>query len=142
MSLRARELVIAPGHTVSFYKLGLSLIFDEGYWQLLDRLTTSGKKGLRGYQAVRHSRNRRSNRQKAGRSRCFIRDGPRPRKDDSCGREEMELKIPAVTVLTSLDGLHLPPFKNALRKCSIIAVREASKSATAEHYQAKEARSG
>jgi len=84
---QARELMIAPGDTVSFCKLGLSLIFDEGYWQLLDWLTTKGKKAFADIKAVRHSRNRRSLRQKAGRSQCLIRDGPRPREDDSCRRE-------------------------------------------------------
>jgi orotidine-5'-phosphate decarboxylase len=42
----ARELVIALGDAVRFYKLGLSLIFDEGYWQFFDWLATSGKKAF------------------------------------------------------------------------------------------------
>src|ERR1700730_13636758 len=38
----AQELVTTLGDTVCFYKLGLSLIFDEGYWEFFDRLIKSG----------------------------------------------------------------------------------------------------
>src|SRR2546423_10540724 len=44
--VQAHELVIALGDTVSFYKLGLSLIFDEGYWEFFDWLVKSGKKAF------------------------------------------------------------------------------------------------
>src|SRR5262245_58909214 len=42
----AQELVTALGDTVSFYKLGLSLIFAEGFWELFDWLVKSGKKAF------------------------------------------------------------------------------------------------
>src|SRR5438093_8400629 len=42
--VEAQELVTALGDTVLFYKLGLSLIFDKGYWEFFEWLIESGKK--------------------------------------------------------------------------------------------------
>ncbi|MBV9329961.1 MAG: orotidine-5'-phosphate decarboxylase [Alphaproteobacteria bacterium] len=41
---RARELVLALGDSVKFYKLGLELCMAGGYFELLDWLQTQGKK--------------------------------------------------------------------------------------------------
>lgn len=42
----AKALVEELGESVKFYKIGLSLIFDEGYWGLFDWLVASGKKAF------------------------------------------------------------------------------------------------
>jgi orotidine-5'-phosphate decarboxylase len=40
----ARALVAELGETVAFYKLGLSLVFDENFWPFCDELSAQGKK--------------------------------------------------------------------------------------------------
>jgi orotidine-5'-phosphate decarboxylase len=42
----AKALVEELGESVKFYKIGLSLIFDEGYWGLFDWLVANGKKAF------------------------------------------------------------------------------------------------
>lgn len=42
----AKALVEQLGASVKFYKIGLSLIFDEGYWGLFDWLVSKGKKAF------------------------------------------------------------------------------------------------
>src|SRR5688500_57246 len=42
----AKALVEELGESVKFYKIGLSLIFDEGYWGLFDWLVANGNKAF------------------------------------------------------------------------------------------------
>jgi orotidine-5'-phosphate decarboxylase len=105
---QAKELVTALGDTVSFYKIGLSLIFDNGYWQLFDWLIGNEKKAFADVKVYDIPETvEASVRKLVGRGASFatvhahenmIRAAVRGR------GEHRELKILAVTVLTSLDS--------------------------------------
>jgi orotidine-5'-phosphate decarboxylase len=106
--VEAHELVIALGDTVSFYKLGLSLIFDEGYWQFFDWLIKSGKKAFADIKVYDIPETvEASVRKLVGRGASFVTVHAHDKMIRAAvkGRgEHLELKILAVTVLTSLDS--------------------------------------
>jgi orotidine-5'-phosphate decarboxylase len=105
--VQAQELVTALGDTVSFYKLGLSLIFDEGYWEFFDRLIKSGKKAFADLKVYDIPETvEASVRKLVGRGAAFVTVHAHENMIRAAvkGRgEHRELKILAVTVLTSLD---------------------------------------
>ncbi len=104
----AKELVTYLGDTVRFYKIGLSLIFDTGYWELFDWLIGQGKKAFADIKVYDIPETvEASVRKLVGRGASFatvhahenmIRAAVKGRGDHT------ELKILAVTVLTSLDS--------------------------------------
>ena len=104
----AQELVTTLGDTVCFYKLGLSLIFDEGYWQFFDWLVKSGKKAfadIRVYDIPETVEA--SVRKLVGRGASFVTVHAHDKMIRAAvkGRgDHTELRILAVTVLTSLDS--------------------------------------
>ncbi len=106
--VEAHELVIALGDTVSFYKLGLSLIFDEGYWQFFDWLVKSGKKAFADIKVYDIPETvEASVRKLVGRGASFVTVHAHDKMIRAAvkGRaEHTDLKILAVTVLTSLDS--------------------------------------
>jgi orotidine-5'-phosphate decarboxylase len=105
---QARDLVIALGDTVSFYKLGLSLIFDAGYWQLFDWLTASGKKAFADIKLFDIPETVEASVSKlVGRGASFVTIHAHEKMIRAAvkgRRDETNLKILAVTVLTSLDA--------------------------------------
>ncbi|TMG74702.1 MAG: orotidine-5'-phosphate decarboxylase [Betaproteobacteria bacterium] len=100
----AKSLVRRLGDSVSFYKIGLQLFMADGYFGLIDWLTRQGKKvfvDLKFFDvpetvgaAVRGLRNR-------GVTFATV-HGNQPILE-AAGREKGEVKILAVTALTSLD---------------------------------------
>jgi orotidine-5'-phosphate decarboxylase len=106
--VEARELVTALGDSVSFYKLGLSLIFDEGYWHLFDWLVKSGKKAFADVKLYDIPETvEASVRKLVGRGASFVTVHAHDKMIQAAvkGRgEQTDLKILAVTVLTSLDS--------------------------------------
>jgi orotidine-5'-phosphate decarboxylase len=106
--VQAQELVTALGDTASFYKLGLSLIFDEGYWEFFDWLVTSGKKAFADIKVYDIPETvEASVRKLVGRGASFVTVHAHDKMIRAAikGRgEHRELKILAVTVLTSLDS--------------------------------------
>jgi orotidine-5'-phosphate decarboxylase len=104
----AKELVTDLGDTVRFYKIGLSLIFDNGYWDLFDWLIRQGKKAFADIKVYDIPETvEASVRKLVGRGASFatvhahenmIRAAVKGRGDQT------EPKILAVTVLTSLDS--------------------------------------
>ncbi|MEO8259262.1 MAG: orotidine-5'-phosphate decarboxylase [Acidobacteriota bacterium] len=104
---QAKELVVALGDSVSFYKIGLGLIFDK-YWELFDWLTGQGKKAFADIKIYDIPETVEASVKKlVGRGVSFatvhahenmIRAAVRGR------GEHRDLKILAVTVLTSLDS--------------------------------------
>jgi orotidine-5'-phosphate decarboxylase len=106
--VEAQELVTALGESVSFYKLGLSLIFDEGYWEFFDWLVTSGKKAFADIKVYDIPETvEASVRKLVGRGASFVTVHAHDKMIRAAvkGRgEHTELKILAVTVLTSLDS--------------------------------------
>lgn len=105
---QAKALVETLGDSVSFYKIGLSLIFDSGYWGLFDWLIGKGKKAFADIKVYDIPETVEASVKKlVGRGASFatvhahenmIRAAVRGRGD------HRELKILAVTVLTSLDS--------------------------------------
>ena len=105
---QAKKLVTTLGDTVRFYKIGLSLIFDNGYWQLFDWLISQGKQAFADLKVYDIPETvEASVRKLVGRGASFatvhahenmIRAAVKGR------AEHTELKILAVTVLTSLDS--------------------------------------
>lgn len=103
----ARDLVAQLGDSVWFYKLGLSLIFDEGYWPLVAELRRLGKRSFADLKlfdvpetvagAVRKLVGRGPTLATVHAHEAMIRAAVAARGADS------DLKILAVTVLTSLD---------------------------------------
>jgi orotidine-5'-phosphate decarboxylase len=104
---QAKELVVALGETVWFYKIGLGLIFDN-YWELFDWLVKQGKKAFADIKVYDIPETVEASVKKlVGRGASFatvhahenmIRAAVRARGEDR------DLKILAVTVLTSLDS--------------------------------------
>src|SRR5262249_1678016 len=105
---QARELVTMLGDTISFYKLGLSLIFDEGYWELFDWLIETGKKAFADVKLYDIPETvEASVRKLAGRGASFVTVHAHDKMIRAAvkGRgDHTDLKILAVTVLTSLDA--------------------------------------
>jgi orotidine-5'-phosphate decarboxylase len=106
--LEAQELVTTLGDAVSFYKLGLSLIFDEGYWEFFDRLIKGGKKAFADVKVYDIPETvEASVRKLVGRGASFVTVHAHDKMIRAAvkGRgDHTELKILAVTVLTSLDS--------------------------------------
>jgi orotidine-5'-phosphate decarboxylase len=106
--VEAHELVIELGDAVSFYKLGLSLIFDEGYWEFFDWLIKGGKKAFADIKVYDIPETvEASVRKLVGRGASFVTVHAHDKMISAAvkGRgEHTELKILAVTVLTSLDS--------------------------------------
>lgn len=103
-----QALVDRLGHSVTFYKIGLGLIFDEGYWGLVDWLTAHGKKAFADLKLYDIPETVRAAVQKiVGRGASFVtvhaHDKMIKAAVEGRGTHE-ELKILAVTVLTSLDS--------------------------------------
>jgi orotidine-5'-phosphate decarboxylase len=104
---QAKELVVALGDTVWFYKIGLGLIFAN-YWELFDWLVKQGKKAFADIKVYDIPETVEASVKKlVGRGASFatvhahenmIRAAVRARGEDR------DLKILAVTVLTSLDS--------------------------------------
>ena len=100
----AKNLVLRLDEVVSFYKIGLELFVADGYFELLEWLVQGGKKvfvDLKFFDvpetvgaAVRGLRNR---------GVTFVTVHGNQAIIEAAGREKGELKILAVTVLTSLD---------------------------------------
>jgi len=100
----AKNLVLRLGDVVSFYKIGLELFVAGGYFELLEWLVQRGKKvfvDLKFFDvpetvgaAVRGLRNR---------GVTFVTVHGNQAIIEAAGREKGDLKILAVTVLTSLD---------------------------------------
>ena len=100
----AKNLVVRLGDVVSFYKIGLELFVAGGYFELLEWLVQRGKKvfvDLKFFDvpetvgaAVRGLRNR---------GVTFVTVHGNQAIIEAAGREKGDLKILAVTVLTSLD---------------------------------------
>jgi len=100
----ARKLVVTLGDTVSFYKIGLELFTAGGYFEILEWLVRRGNKvfvDLKFFDvpetvraAVRGLRNRGVTFATVHGNQAIL---------EAAGRDKGELKILAVTVLTSLD---------------------------------------
>lgn len=100
----AKQLVAKLGDSVKFYKIGLELFMAGGYFELLDWLKAQGKKvfvDLKFFDvpetvasAVRQLRSK-------GADLCTIHGNDSIMR--AAAREKGELKVLAVTVLTSLD---------------------------------------
>ena len=100
----AKSLVQQLGDSASFYKLGLELFMADGYFGLIDWLTRQGKKvfvDLKFFDvpetvraAVRGLRNRGVSFATVHGNQAIL---------EAAGKEKGEVKILAVTVLTSLD---------------------------------------
>jgi orotidine-5'-phosphate decarboxylase len=104
---QAKELVVALGDTVLFYKIGLSLIFDN-YWELFDWLVKEGKKAFADIKVYDIPETVEASVKKlVGRGASFATVHAHENMIRAAvkGRgEHKELKILAVTVLTSLDS--------------------------------------
>ena len=104
---QAKELVTALGDTVWFYKIGLSLIFDN-YWELFDWLIKQGKKAFADIKVYDIPETVEASVKKlVGRGASFATVHAHENMIRAAvkGRgEHTELKILAVTVLTSLDS--------------------------------------
>lgn len=120
----ARNLVATLGESVSFYKLGLELCMDPGYFGLVDDLTAKGKKvfvDLKFFdvpQTVGRAVARLSRR---GATYCTV-HGNDAMLAAACANRA-DLKILAVTALTSLDrgdledlGFHCEPAQLVLSR--------------------------
>jgi orotidine-5'-phosphate decarboxylase len=103
----AKELVAALGDTVLFYKIGLGLIFDN-YWELFDWLVKEGKKAFADIKVYDIPETVEASVKKlVGRGASFATVHAHENMIRAAvkGRgEHKELKILAVTVLTSLDS--------------------------------------
>src|SRR5437773_2391505 len=105
---QAKDLVLALGDSVRFYKIGLSLIFDNGYWELFDWIVARDKKAFADMKVYDIPETVEASVKKlVGRGASFatvhahekmIAAAVRARGNDD------DLKILAVTVLTSLDS--------------------------------------
>lgn len=104
----AKALVDRLGDSVTFYKIGLSLVFDEGFWGLFDWLGKRGTKAFADLKLYDIPETVRGAVQKlVGRSASFVtvhaHDKMIKAAIEARGTHK-ELKILAVTVLTSLDS--------------------------------------
>lgn len=104
---QAKELVTTLGDTVSFYKIGLGLIFDSGYWPFFDWLIAEGKKAFADVKVYDIPETVEASVRKLvghGASFATVHAHENMIRAAVKGREaHTELKILAVTVLTSLD---------------------------------------
>ena len=104
---QAKELVVALGDTVWFYKIGLSLIFDN-YWELFDWLVKAGKRAFADIKVYDIPETVEASVKKlVGRGVSFATVHAHENMIRAAvkGRgEHKDLKILAVTVLTSLDS--------------------------------------
>jgi orotidine-5'-phosphate decarboxylase len=104
----AKELVTVLGDTVWFYKMGLSLIFDDNYWELFDWLIEQGKRAFADLKVYDIPETVEASVKKlVGRGASFATVHAHENMIRAAvkGRgEHTELKILAVTVLTSLDS--------------------------------------
>ena len=104
----AKALVTELGASVKFYKIGLSLIFDEGFWPLFDWLIKKGKRAFADIKIYDIPETVKSSVEKlVGRGVSFatVHAHEKMIKAAVEGRgAHRELKILAVTVLTSLDS--------------------------------------
>ncbi|MGB8435711.1 MAG: orotidine-5'-phosphate decarboxylase [Burkholderiales bacterium] len=100
----ARELVDALGESVSFYKVGLELFMAGGYFELIDWLVAREKRvfvDLKFFDVPETVRS--AVRALRGRGVSFATVHGNQAILEAAGREKGEVKILAVTVLTSLD---------------------------------------
>ena len=100
----ARGLVLALGESVTFYKVGLELFMAGGYFELIDRLVARGKRtfvDLKFFDVPETVRS--AVRGLHGRGVSFATVHGNQAMLEAAGREKGEVKILAVTVLTSLD---------------------------------------
>jgi orotidine-5'-phosphate decarboxylase len=100
----ARELVDTLGESVSFYKLGLELFMAGGYFELIDGLVARNKRvfvDLKFFDVPETVRS--AVRALRGRGVSFATVHGNQAMLEAAGREKGEVKILAVTVLTSLD---------------------------------------
>ncbi|MDQ1316207.1 MAG: orotidine-5-phosphate decarboxylase [Pseudomonadota bacterium] len=100
----ARALVTQLGDAVSFYKIGLELFMAGGYFELLEWLTAQGKKvfvDLKFFDVPETVRS--AVRALAGSGATFATVHGNQAIMEAAVRDKGELKILAVTVLTSLD---------------------------------------
>jgi orotidine-5'-phosphate decarboxylase len=108
---QAKELVVALGDTVWFYKIGLSLVFDNYYWELFDWLIKEGKKAFADIKVYDIPETVEASVKKlVGRGASFATVHAHENMIRAAvkGRgENTDLKILAVTVLTSLDSVDL-----------------------------------
>jgi orotidine-5'-phosphate decarboxylase len=104
----AQQLVERLGDTAHFYKIGLSLIFDNGYWALFDWLIKQDKKAFADIKVYDIPETvEASIRKLVGRGASFATVHAHDKMIRAAikGRaEHTDLKILAVTVLTSLDS--------------------------------------
>lgn len=104
---QAKELVEQLGDSVSFYKIGLGLIFDQEYWPFFDWLVDRGKKAFADIKVYDVPETvRMSVRKLIGSRASFatVHAHEQMIKAAVDVRGDSELKILAVTVLTSLDA--------------------------------------
>lgn len=100
----ARQLVRQLDDSVSFYKIGLELFMAGGYFELLDWLVKEGKKvfvDLKFFDVPETVRS--AVRALAGRGATFATVHGNQAIMEAAGKDKGDLKILAVTVLTSLD---------------------------------------
>jgi orotidine-5'-phosphate decarboxylase len=100
----ARELVDTLGESVSFYKVGLELFMAGGYFELVDWLVAHDKRvfvDLKFFDVPETVRS--AVRALRGRGVSFATVHGNQAILEAAGREKGEVKILAVTVLTSLD---------------------------------------
>jgi orotidine-5'-phosphate decarboxylase len=100
----ARELVDTLGESVSFYKIGLELFMAGGYFELIDWLVARDKRvfvDLKFFDVPETVRS--AVRALRGRGVSFATVHGNQAILEAAGREKGEVKILAVTVLTSLD---------------------------------------
>lgn len=100
----AKQLVQQLGDTVTFYKIGLELFMAGGYFDLLDWLVTNGKKvfvDLKFFDVPETVRS--AVRALAGSGATFATVHGNQAIMEAAAKDKGNLKILAVTVLTSLD---------------------------------------
>lgn len=100
----ARELVAALGDAVKFYKIGMELFMADGYFALLDHLVESGKKvfvDLKFFDVPATVGS--AIRQLSTRGATFATVHGNQAVMEAAGANKGDLKVLAVTVLTSLD---------------------------------------
>src|SRR3972149_3616064 len=127
-AVQAKDLVSRLGESVRFYKIGLELFVSGGYFDVLEWLVERGKKvfiDLKFFDvpetvraAVRGLR---------GRGVTFVTVHGNQAILEAAGRDKGELKILAVTVLTSLDrgDLDDPGFDCDLERLVLSRARRA-----------------
>ncbi len=100
----ARELVAALGDAVKFYKIGMELFMTDGYFALLDELVAAGKKvfvDLKFFDVPATVGS--AIRQLSTRGATFATVHGNQAVMEAAGENKGDLKVLAVTVLTSLD---------------------------------------